>query len=589
MPKVPTLGNRVQTQAINSPRFGGELPQGIFGGATSNQFQQGNFELTNTINNILIEEKRKADNLAILEASNRFDEGFREIMYKPETGLLAQKGKNAFGINEAFDEQITPLYDEIFGSLSNDDQRNAFKEYFSRRQSQAFNQIDSHTAKEIAEYDQQQTEFGIENAMEEAATNYRDATVIGESLGRINGLIDAQAERLGLPEEMVKASKDKASSQLHVEVLNRMVAAGEDQRAQAYYRQVSDQILGSQRDNVESILEESSLRGDSQRMADEIFAMNLSSQETLAKAREISDPKRRDETVRRLKVRLQERDAQKQAEKDQQFLNAVNVVEQNPGADVVDLIPAQAWNSFSISERKALQGYHGQRATDPKAWFEFYTMTLEPKQLAQLTPAQFYTKYYSRFAEDDRKRAETLYRQAVQESREGVSGSSITSVIPFNEMVMASMQQAGIISESQLRRGPKKLSSGDFNTFRKITQTAQKRLEEFETSKGSKATPSEKQQLVDNILTEKVIRRDTFLGIDFLNPDEEVVPSLVKEDDDGVFYVPYNSISDDDIRDIERAILNYGRQPTVEMVEQLKAAEMMDDYERVQRILRGDD
>lgn len=589
MPRVPTIERSVQRSGINLPRAPRDLPKGFIGAFSQGESIEAASRLTQTVANIFKAEKKKSDNLAITEKQNRVDARVNDLLTDPEQGLLTRQGKNAFSINDEFERDYREFSQEILKESSNDIQRNALADYLSRKKVNAQSRINAHMNKQITMYDNQQTETALINAANDAATNYRDVENISQNVARGFGVIEAQAARQGLDGEYVKAKKAEFSSNLHTEVINRMLVNQDDQSAKSYYDKFKDQILGTKRDDLEKAIEESSLRGDSQRKTDEIFQKKLSLEEALKEARKIRDPKRRDETVRRLKVRYQELSAQQKKAHEQLFLESLNAVDQNPGNDVRDLIPSQAWDQFSVTEKKALLNYHSKRPTDEKVWFEFYTQTLDPNRLGQMSAGDFYSKYYSKMSHPDRKRAESLYRDAVKSVNEGVSGSSLTSVVSFNDMVMSSMQRADIINESDLQKGPKKLSNEEFRTFRRITQEAQKRLEDFETSKGNKATPSEKQQIIDGILTERVFERDTFLGFDFLNPDDEAVPSLIDENDDGEFYVPYNDIPNEDVRDIEKALRDSGQEVTVDKVERLKAAEMIGDYNRVQRILRGDD
>jgi hypothetical protein len=97
-------------------------------------------------------------------------------------------------------------------------------------------------------------------------------------------------------------------------VIERMVDQDEDLAADAYYKANKDSIVDADLSNkVAKLVEASSLRGQSQRNAEKLFAESKGMSEALEEARKIESPKLQDETIKRVK----ERYAMKKLEEEQ--------------------------------------------------------------------------------------------------------------------------------------------------------------------------------------------------------------------------------------------------------------------------------
>ena len=94
------------------------------------------------------------------------------------------------------------------------------------------------------------------------------------------------------------------------------------------------------------------------------------------------------------------------------LLAATNAVERAGGRPARTVVDPTAWATFSIGEREALERMARPDAIkhNDRAWFDFYT--LEPKDLAGLTKAEFQTRYWSKFDSDHRDRALKMWQDA---------------------------------------------------------------------------------------------------------------------------------------------------------------------------------
>ncbi len=105
-------------------------------------------------------------------------------------------------------------------------------------------------------------------------------------------------------------------------------------------------------DERKSLLDSIDYRGVSQGHADEIWSTGKTDAQKLADAHKIPDAKIRDEVVTRLKTRINERDALKQAVNDKAFSDAKDSLITNGWN--IDAIPKDTWNNLSGDQRFAL-------------------------------------------------------------------------------------------------------------------------------------------------------------------------------------------------------------------------------------------
>lgn len=112
-------------------------------------------------------------------------------------------------------------------------------------------------------------------------------------------------------------------------------------------------------DQRKVLLDRIDTRGVSQAHADEIWASDQSDKDMLKEARKIEDAKTRDETVTRLKSRINERDAlQKDAERAAFNASMDAVIDSNS----IDSIPPEIWESMNGQQRVRVRDYVEARA-----------------------------------------------------------------------------------------------------------------------------------------------------------------------------------------------------------------------------------
>lgn len=363
VPRAPT--QRVQTEALRQPDV--TLRSNILEtGRAQAQATRAVGRAVSDVANVFEAKRREADDIQFAELESQFT-----INKNTLQGEVSQrKGKNAVGARDfarsRWEELNKPILEQAnprvkarleavglahFGQVDN----------FSQR----------HELQQIQEYDNNVTTTSIKTAQDDAVVNYTNPEVVQMSLAKVEAAIRLNGQRQGQASEVIEANISQAKSATHSKVLSRMVNKGEDLTAQNYFKRFKDQFTGADLAKAEAVLEEASIRGESQRTTDQLLAKFDNQQEALKKARDIKDPKLRDETVRRVKSRFQEQKILQEQAEEQIFESAINTIESTGSTEE---IPREDWAQFSLPERNGLIKYaqDAKRGIRPETNWETY-------------------------------------------------------------------------------------------------------------------------------------------------------------------------------------------------------------------------
>lgn len=573
MPQVPRLeSQRFTTAPLRGGFIQARTTPSTFGLASARGIQalgRASFE-------IYQDEKRKADEIAVLDANRELVEFETDLLYNPETGLLNKRGRDAFQASEATLQQFTDKIGEIETRLGNDEQKLAFRRSSSSRQVNMDRTVQRHVAKERTEFDKTVTDNFIANERASAVANYNDDDRVQQSIdNQINALLEHK-DRNGLPLEWLQRRITEATSQTHVAVIERMLANEEDLSASRYFKDNKDEITGADIAKVERSLAEGSLRGESQRRSDTILAQTSNRLDALAKARTIRDPKVRDATEERINRFFS---VQKQAEAERRqelFLQASRILEQN-GGDLEGISPSM-WTGMDDAQRKALRATvrtvrDGIEPTqNDKRWLEF--LDLSTTDLANMSQAELLTKFRPHLDDAHWNRANTLWADA----RSGKVTAKLSSTLTFKDRVDNSLRRSGIIDPNKTKA---KFTDEEATNYAQFEDVAAKAIEVFElTELGGKrkATGTEQQKIIDELLIEKVFVEEW--GRD---PEKPIV--LLTDDERAASYVPTDNIPIADRNFIENLIRSRGRRVTTDKVQRAYAQYLLGDLDNFHAII----
>jgi hypothetical protein len=377
MPSVPKYQpNQVKESALPNARVNLNASLESFGGGQSAQNLQNTIQGVNrAAQDLISKELENADRLRVLKAEDEVAKIKTMLMYDKDQGFMNKKGEDAFGVPDEYGKRFDDELKRIESGLSNERQRSLFQERTSSHKRSLGDQLQQHVFAETKQYDEQVTKSRLSTAQEEAVLNYQNPQIVAEALAIQDQTIREHADRNGLPPEAVEQFTREAASTTHSRVIDRMLNTGSDIHAKKYFEAHKDQFTAKDAVAIEKALEEGSIRGESQRLSDQIMKTHGTMTSALEEAKKVEDPKLRDALVARVRDEFQLKKIAEDQRKEKLFENAANVIEKNGGDR--DKIPPGVWAALSLQDRKAIDARARQlrEGTPPTTeWGQFYEL-----------------------------------------------------------------------------------------------------------------------------------------------------------------------------------------------------------------------
>lgn len=579
MPKVPGRERQVQQVGLNTGRVQTQLPASAFGGGKeiSQQFAT----LKNAvgtafkgIEKIQKEAKIKGDTAKVFDARVKADQIFeakRQVVNQTQ-------GENALGLQEQLNPEIDKSIKEIEDSLANDEQKLAFKREVVGARSSFNRMMNDHGNREFKKVFTVKTESILKSNFKNAVENFADENAIKGSIKDSKDKYKFYAEMQGIPKEERDLKLAKIESDTHVGVLQRIADGGADLKAKEYYKKHKKNIDPVAYGKIEKALEETNLRGESQRRSDTIWLKSEKDiQAAITSAEKISDPKTRDETIRRLKVKESERQAFKKVNQEKSWEQATEFVKNNLDKDPKDVMPSSLWTSLTLGQQTSLSKYQATPKNNDKTWLKFLDMSA--KEMSDLPLAEFEEKYWTSFDSAHRNRAESMWKNSKEAAKQG-KAPVLTSPMSFSSQIHKSLQSAKIIRADKTRA---KLGKKESERYVQFEQRAAEALEEFEVQElqgKRKATFKERQQVLDSILLDTVFIDKSFFG----RGNDKVPTAMILEDERGDIYVPLKEVPDSWQKYIRNIAKSNGRTLSAGEVENSYALKLAGNQEAINKI-----
>jgi hypothetical protein len=415
MPRVPSYEPQVQQQNLPNVASRAQAINTDDGSAAAARATgQIATKALDGIQSFLEAEKKKADELAVLEADNETEKHGNELLYG-KNGALNRKGKDAIAAPDDVYSSWNTKVRDIESKLTNETQRTAYRQRAMSRQSDIDRQLMRHVSHESRLYDEEVTESALSNERNAAAASYLDEGRVAMAIQRQRDEITKHAARNGKSPEYIAAKTAEVVGKTHREVVERMLVNDRDIDAKRYFDKHKDE-LGGEVANVEKMVEEGSVRGSTQRMADYAIKTFKTEKEAVEWVRKNHAGKLEDEGVRRVKERFAERDELIENSSKQLALNASMQLQAKMDAgqkfkSARDGVDAVTWASLRPEHRAKLEKQLVPQTSNVEALIEF--THLSPGELASLSEADFFLKYYSEFDDNDRDKAREAWQTAI--------------------------------------------------------------------------------------------------------------------------------------------------------------------------------
>lgn len=316
MPVVPRYTEQIAQQPTPNVRVSAEAPAAAFGAGAGRPLEAAG-ELFGGLSKIAAHEFDKANALRVTDADSEATARRNDLLWNPQSGAMARRGKNAIGATQEYVKQFDEHISEVESGLANDVQRGMFRQRAAKQRAELTSSLDRHEFQEGQVYAKSIFKSKIDSSRMDAENNFAMPGKVEESLREQEIAITAAGEFEGLPKEAVDGEISRAKSHTHRAVITRMASGQNDQLAKAHYDEYKDQITDSEdRIAVDKLVLSSSLLGQGQRGADRIIA-TVGNDEAKAfaasKAEYSGQPELRREVETQLDVHLRRIESAKRA------------------------------------------------------------------------------------------------------------------------------------------------------------------------------------------------------------------------------------------------------------------------------------
>lgn len=389
MPTVPREQRRVAPTPVGTPFQSSNVPAGAFGGQIGQSLSNiGNAGVgaAGTLLDIATQEQIEDNERETKRLDVEFAQEVRRLTYGDDQtpGYYAQRGENAIAGQAPTVEALNAARQRLLEGVTSERVREMFSDISTNRVERELTTISRHVTRERRVANDATSEARLGEALDDAGANWGNSSVINQSIGMVRSEVSEMAERNGWSAEVASAKAEEAESALHRAVIDAAVDRNPGY-AVAYFNANKDNIDGRLHSDIEKVLEVSSVRASGQASADEILALNLPERDALARAREISNPKLRDEVVTRVSQRYSE-EARIEQREDRATLDAAWGTLTQGGS--IDDLSAQQLSAINGTTLNSMRAFENRRAedgrgyavvTEPDAYNELHNLYMDDK------------------------------------------------------------------------------------------------------------------------------------------------------------------------------------------------------------------
>lgn len=248
MARVPDYSQRqVGIRPVGTPGFSMRAPD-------ASGLARGLEQAENSLLRHVEKERENANRAALLEADKQLTDWQHATLFNPESGVYTRKGKNALDVTNATLAQFEEAQSRIASGLSSDEQRTQFSQIAAQRRESISRELNRYEYGERQRYYDDVDRGQLETAMQGAALNYNNPDKIAFYQRSAQEVLKAQAERKGLPDEMLQANLLKANSGMASAVISRMVN-DDPYKAKSYFQSAQDQMTAEDQVQISRLID----------------------------------------------------------------------------------------------------------------------------------------------------------------------------------------------------------------------------------------------------------------------------------------------------------------------------------------------
>lgn len=380
MPQVPRYNQpQVKQAGLANARFIESAPEGAFGGGAGLQrMNQALGQVSSGVQEIIKEERQKADEIVGLNARKELNERTTRILYgsedEPGSGVYNRLGVNSFGLTDEVPEQLKKDIDEITAKMT-PSQRRAFLPHATSAQMEVHNKTQSHMAVQMQKQDTETTNAFMVTSNEKIARDPFNEKLVGQQIKEQVEEMSLASKRAGDGEDVLKLKTSQVQSNAHVTAVDNMLKTpGGYEKAKNYYDRNLESINTEDRERLSKNLELDTLRGESQKAAERLARSGSRGAALSGAAREFkNDVKLMDATQDRIRKMFADREENQRQFQHDHLEHVARVLAQN-GNDL-DKVDSKLINSLDIHGKKVIKAL-AQGPAQVTNWVKYYDVTL---------------------------------------------------------------------------------------------------------------------------------------------------------------------------------------------------------------------
>ncbi|ABY97661.1 MULTISPECIES: hypothetical protein [Pseudomonas] len=230
--RIPQYQRRVAPEVVSAPRV-------AEASVDASGLARGLSSLAGDLNAVHQREVQDANQTALLNADNQMGTWQNNALFNPENGAFTRKGAAALNISQTvlgdFDKQQQAIYD----GLTNDQQRQMFRQSSLQRRSGLEAKLGSYEFGEQQQYKDDVDKSSIQLAMDSAALNYNDPEAVAQNRAKMDAVLQLRGSRNGWSPEEMQAQRQRMNSSLSQAVIQRTLVDS-PQKARGLYEQFKD-------------------------------------------------------------------------------------------------------------------------------------------------------------------------------------------------------------------------------------------------------------------------------------------------------------------------------------------------------------
>lgn len=503
-------------------------------------------------------EKVRADQTAVEEAQANASKLTTDVLYDPETGVLASRGTNALQAQKDGMKRFQSGMNQISMGLNGGEQVGAFNKWALAQGTVVNQHMMTHVDQQLKEHDAGSFKYLLENQAGLAALSHGNPDALKLSFDTVNDNAIAFAKRNRLDPDQTKELVQNSNDKMHASVIDGMLKFQSDDSADRYFEANKDNMSPAVREKMAVALQEGNVRNRSAMMSVNIWKEtggNLA--QSFGEAEKIQNPEVQEMTRQRLRQLQADKIAAQDADQNEKYQQAWGLVKKaslnGSAVKLQDVVPPVLWTSLDPKNQENLKKLAFNNETNAQKWTDFSLM--QPTSLKAITAQEMQQEWLPNFAPKDRDKAMKMWQSAQSDSKDSYLNSQQSHMIADMGRTIG---VAGLSPGDPNKPGhdPRKLRGDSAADYHSWNTTAQQAIINFETTKlggARKASQEETQQILDNLVVQRIGQK-SFMGLPYGGKN--------------IYATPYEDIPEIDKTKIEAFAQQRGVKATKEKVQQ---------------------